>query len=178
MPAIFKELKGFSEIDSVILHMCSMSENSPYGRQLRMKEPFISAFFRWNFVGCKSGKGTVEFRQPPGSDSKEDTLAWTTFAVSFLTAAVSAADKISPENGPTSLDELKEFIKIGAKLIGASRGHWALVEKLFAGHTLLPAGRYAYDIMDTSEKDLQVMLMKAKEKNISLEKFKKLYGYK
>lgn len=157
--------------------MCLMSENSPYGKQLRKKEPFLATLFRWNFLSCKSGKGTVEFRQPPGSEGKEDTLDWINLTVSFLAAAVLAADKLAPEKEPASLDELKSFVKLGAKAAGISQGQWALVENLFAGKALLPPGTYAYDIMDTSEKDLSVM-MKAKEKNITLEKFKKLYGYK
>lgn len=178
MPQVFQELKGLPDIDSVIRRMCLMSENSPYGKQLRKKDPFMATFFRWNFIGCKSGKGTVEFRQPPGSDGKEDTLAWTSFTVSFLAAAVATADKLVPEKEPLSLDELKRFVQVGATAAGTSQRQRALVEKLFAGKTLLPPSKYAYDIMDPSEKDLAVMIMKAKEKNITLEKFKKLYGYK
>lgn len=178
MPQVFQELKGGSDVNSVIRRICLMSENSPYGKQLRKKEPFLASFFRWNFIGCMSGKGTVEFRQSPGSEKKEDTLTWITFAVCFLAAAVSAADKLAPEKEPASLDELRCFLRLGAKATGTSQGQWAFVEKLFAGKTLLPPGLYAYDIMDTSEEDLEVMVRKAKQKNITLEKFKELYGYK
>lgn len=52
------------------------------------------------------------------------------------------------------------------------------MEKLFAGKTLLLPGMSAHDIIDPSEKDLKNMMMKVKENNMTLEKFKNLYGYK
>lgn len=178
MPDIFSKLNSCTSTAMVASYMNMMSKDSSYGKQLRKTADFTCAYFRWNFTSCQSGKGTVEFRQPPGSDCKEDTLTWITFAVLFATAAVTGPVTVDPKKEPASLAELKNFLQSGAVAANVTKENWLLIEKLFHGKTLLPAGKYAYDVMDTSEKDLELMMKKATDKDITLEKFKKLYGYK
>lgn len=90
--------------------------NTEWGEILTLKS------FRWNFtpLAKKDGKGprgTVEFRQPPGSTSEAQVFAWIEFTACFVQAAIEGSPKLNPEN-PPSLQRLVDFIKAGAKSAG------------------------------------------------------------
>lgn len=158
MPEIFEKLNSFKRTDTVVFYMNAMSKDSPMGKKMtRISTDFRRPYYRWNLTSCKRGRGTIEFRQAPGSECKEDTLTWITFAVSFVTAAVNGAVKLDPKNEPTSLDELKDFVHSGAITAKVTEKNWQLIEKLFKGKKMLPSGSYAHDPMNISEQDLELM---------------------
>lgn len=83
-----------------------------------------------------SGRGTVEFRQAPGSLAAEDAEGWVTLALAFVAGSVSMnmdmsvlGDSNHEEEGAT-MDDLWDLLVGGAEALGwESLGE---VEGLFA----------------------------------------------
>lgn len=173
MGDIFSWLDQAQTSDHIAYYMCAFSKDSPYGKAMGKQTDFSHNVFRWNFTPLKDRKGTIEFRQPPGSNRGEDTALWISFTIAFVQGAVQHCDKLNPQEAPT-LDLLKRLLIGGATASGMKET--TLLQNLFAGKKQLAPG--AFDLKDASATDLKVMAHKAQEANITLEKFKKLYGYK
>jgi hypothetical protein len=79
--------------------------------------------FRWNFTTLNPERvesyGTIEFRQPPGSASAEDTQLWITFAASFVQGAIQCIEQVDPNTAPT-MELFRSFLLNGASLSGVS----------------------------------------------------------
>lgn len=65
-----------------------------------------------------SGRGTVEFRQAPGSMSAEEAKGWVTLALTFVAGVtVSGFTALDGMEG-ACLEELWETLKTGADILG------------------------------------------------------------
>jgi hypothetical protein len=93
MATLFSWIDGASTIPYIALIMCAFSKDSEYGQGVGKTADFPHYTFRWNFKPLTGGsKGTIEFRQPPGSSSAANTKLWVTFAASFIQGAVLFAE--------------------------------------------------------------------------------------
>lgn len=174
MPTLFNWIDGATSIPHVAFLMCTYSKDSEYGKAMGYTQDFVYHVFRWNFSPLSQGqKGTIEFRQPPGSSSLGETQLWITFAASFIHGAIQYAGRLDSTKPPT-LELFKSVILNGAAISGVSDR--SLLQWLFEGKTQLAPG--AYNIMALTQQDFEMMRRKAAEANITIEKFKKLYGYK
>ncbi|KAF2649552.1 hypothetical protein K491DRAFT_582771, partial [Lophiostoma macrostomum CBS 122681] len=124
LPDLFGQIDAAKSIKRTVFIMSVLSplpskefrgNSSPYDH--------ISRSTRWNFTGLnKNGNGaetkcTIEFRQPPGSASAEDTQLWIDFAASFLQGAFQCAHQIDPTTLPT-MELFRSFLLNGALLSG------------------------------------------------------------
>ncbi|ROV93307.1 hypothetical protein VSDG_06898 [Cytospora chrysosperma] len=96
MPEIFKKLNSFNNIGTVVSYMNTMSKNSLFGKERLKEDDFKCRYFRWNLTSCESGKGTIEIRQAPGSECKENTLTW-------ITLPSHSSPQLSPEQAGWTL---------------------------------------------------------------------------
>ncbi|KAK4208309.1 putative amidoligase enzyme-domain-containing protein [Rhypophila decipiens] len=141
-------------LTSIISTMNLFPANSAYGRSHGKKKDFLRGkVYKWDFTGMlpssstkgeNAGRGTVEFRQPPGSLSAEGAAGWITLALAFVVGAMAVGPRLGGggggglENGHAeeeemngaSPDELWELLSGGAEVLGwESLG---AVEGLFA----------------------------------------------
>lgn len=174
MSTLFSWIDGAASIPHVAFLMCTYSKDSDYGRAMGYTNDFPHHVFRWNFTPLSQGaKGTIEFRQPPGSSSAAETQLWITLTASFIQGAIQYADSLDSTKPPT-LELFKGVILNGATVSGVSDK--SLLHKLFEGKNQLAPG--AYDLKSLTQDDFEKMRRKATEMNITLTKFKKLFGYK
>lgn len=101
-----------------------------YGRVHGMKADFVHGkTFKWNFgklyrvssAGIKkiSGRGTVEFRQPPGSLVAQDAVTWVALAVTFFAGVVSGnGDLPFPARTGASVADLECLVDDGSAILG------------------------------------------------------------
>ena len=174
MSTLFSWIDGAASIPHVAFLMCTYSKDSDYGRAMGYTNDFPHHVFRWNFTPLSQGaKGTIEFRQPPGSSSAAETQLWITLTASFIQGAIQYADSLDSTKPPT-LELFKGVILNGAAVSGVSDK--ILLHKLFEGKNQLAPG--AYDLKSLTQDDFEKMRRKAAEMNVTLTKFKKLFGYK
>ncbi|KAK0703909.1 putative amidoligase [Lasiosphaeria miniovina] len=113
---------------------------SAYGRAHGKLKDFVRGkVYKWDFTGMLQGggggaRGTVEFRQAPGSLVADDAAAWVTLAVAFVVGATAVGARLGgPEvdvTGGAGPDELWALLAAGAEALGwESLG---AVEGLFA----------------------------------------------
>lgn len=171
---LFTWIDEARDIPSITLIMCAFSKDSQYGRDVGKTQDFAHNVFRWNFTPLTKGSmRTIEFRQPPGSSDAAATKLWVTFAASFIQGAVLFGDSLDRTQPPT-LEGFKGLLINGAIQSGVA--DYGALDQLFKGKTQLPPG--AYDLAKFSPQDLVNLKAKAAQSNITVEKFKKLYGYK
>lgn len=174
MVTIFQWIDSTESSAHIAFLMCAFSKDSEYGKSVGKTADFPHNVFRWNLTPLTEGsKGTIEFRQPPGSANASDSQLWIQFAASFLQGAIHYADRLDAGT-PATLDLLKSFVLNGASISGVQ--DLTLLENLFVGKSQLGPG--AYDLKAITTPDLERMQQKALEANITLAKFKKLFGYK
>ncbi|RYO17544.1 hypothetical protein AA0111_g11040 [Alternaria arborescens] len=171
---LFTWIDGAKDIPYIALIMCAFSKDSQYGRDVGKTQDFVHNVFRWNFMPLTKGSmGTIEFRQPPGSSNAVATKLWVTFAASFIQGAILYADNLNGTQPPT-LEGFRSLLINGAIQSGVA--DYSALNQLFEGKTQLPAG--AYNLEGLSSQDLAKLKVKAAQSNITVEKFKKLYGYR
>ncbi|EMD85886.1 hypothetical protein COCC4DRAFT_155019 [Bipolaris maydis ATCC 48331] len=174
MVTLFSWIDGARDIPYIALIMCAFSKDSQYGRDVGKTQDFVHNVFRWNFMPLTKGSmGTIEFRQPPGSSNAADTKLWITFAASFIQGAVLFGDGLNG-NQPPTLEGFRGFLINGAIQSGVT--DYSALNQLFEGKAQLPPG--AYNLEELSPQDLANLKAKATQSNITVEKFKKLYGYR
>jgi hypothetical protein len=167
-------IDGARDIPYVALIMCAFSKDSQYGRDVGQTQDFVHNVFRWNFMPLTKGSmGTIEFRQPPGSSNAAATKLWVTFAASFIQGAVLFGDGLDGIQ-PSTLQSLRSLLINGAIQSGVA--DYSALNQLFESKAQLPPG--AYNLNELSQQDLVNLKAKAAECNITVEKFKKLYGYR
>jgi len=173
MSTIFDWFDSMESIPHIAFLMCTFPRDSEYGKSMGKTTDFSHNVFRWNFTPLGEGsKGTIEFRQPPGSTNASNSRLWVQFATSFVQGAIQNADHLNAQT-PPNLDLLKGFVLSGARISGVQ--DLTLLENLFCEKIQLAPG--AYDLKAITAEDLEKMMRKALEANITLEKFKKLFGY-
>ncbi|KAM7194467.1 putative amidoligase enzyme domain containing protein [Naviculisporaceae sp. PSN 640] len=133
---------------NIVAAMNLFPANSAYGRSHGKKKDFMRGkVYKWDFTGMLpssygtgdnggAGRGTVEFRQPPGSLSAEDAAGWITLAVAFVAGAMAVGPHLGHGTGGAdeiqggSPEELWGLLAAGSEALGwESLG---AVEGLFA----------------------------------------------
>ena len=114
MNELFSLIDSKQDVDEIVCLMCSCSRNSlegiSMGRSLGLPQYNM---FRWNFTPLtRHSMGTIEFRQPPGSEDAASTKLWVTFAVSFVQAAITSAHTLDSARLPV-LEDLRTFMLNG-----------------------------------------------------------------
>lgn len=121
-----------SEAYPVVQAMNLFPVNSVRGSSHRKQEDFIRGKgYKWDFTGMLSaqeydpkeggGRGTVEFRQPPGSMTAVDAETWTKLTVAFVVGVLDVGPMLGKgkfnEDG-ASLDDLWMLLVQGGKAVG------------------------------------------------------------
>ncbi|EJT76841.1 hypothetical protein GGTG_06755 [Gaeumannomyces tritici R3-111a-1] len=71
--------------EAVVAALNMFPASSAYGRAHRKKHDFVRGkVYKWDLTGLCSARGTVEFRQPPGSLSAGQAVGWVSLALSFV----------------------------------------------------------------------------------------------
>jgi hypothetical protein len=172
MNEVFTAIKGTTTFGQLALLMCFHSKDSAYANLVRVNRDFASDLFRWNFRPLgDTGHGAIEFRQPPGVLDSKTTKMWITFACSFIQAAMAYSGTFDATK-PPDLSVFKRFLTSGSRLCANPNEH--LWDFLFYEKKQLPPG--PYDLKGISRLELDKLKWKAGEKDITLEKFKRIYG--
>ncbi|KAI1487097.1 putative amidoligase enzyme-domain-containing protein [Biscogniauxia mediterranea] len=116
LPSLSHCLSYLDSCDDLVRAMCLFPARSAYGRASGHADDFVhGGVYKWNFSGLSvpdedgrgRGRGTLEFRQPPGSTTAEEAAAWVELAVCFVAGAIA--------RGGGSLDP-------GARRVGGGGG--------------------------------------------------------
>ena len=174
MVQVFQDIDKQTTVDQIAGKMCWCSKDSPTGAALKAKEDFKHYTFRWNMASLTGAKGTIEFRQPPPSLNAEISIAWVLFAVSFARWGSQHAGDLDPTKSGR-LSDLHRSVMKGAQLCAVQ--DTSPLALLFEKVQPLPNGPLT-DIKGLSLDEIKELNRKAKEKDITLEKYKKLFGYK
>jgi hypothetical protein len=83
---------------------------------------------------------SIEFRQPPGSNSVEDAILWPQFTLAFISGSIHLASTIDPKRIAT-LGDLQYFLSTGLKYTWSHGDDW--VDELFKGKEKLPEGKFS-----------------------------------
>jgi hypothetical protein len=161
---------------SARMNWCSAA--SPTGIALDAKPgvDFQHDAFRWNFVGLNEGGGfgTVEFRQPPGSTSASEAIAWVMLVGCLARLSCGAGGSLNPAEKP-QLKSLGEWLVYEAEWCGVP--HKSLLKDLVkqAVPVTLPPGELAgMDAEAITIDEDQRLRWKANDRNIVLDKYRRL----
>ncbi|KAK3311857.1 putative amidoligase [Apodospora peruviana] len=118
-------------VRNIVEAMNLFPANSAYGRAHGKKKDFMRGkVYKWDFTGMLpssnsssvqgAGRGTVEFRQPPGSLVADDASGWITLAVAFVVGAMAVGPRLggADVNGGASPEELWALLASGAEALG------------------------------------------------------------
>ena len=95
---------------------------SAYGKSHGKTRDFVRGkVYKWDFTGMipGQGRGTVEYRQAPGSVGADEAAGWVTLMIAFVAGAVSVGpfDGEGHADGAT-LDDLWALLSRGAEVLG------------------------------------------------------------
>lgn len=124
----------------VIESMNTFPCGSAYGRAHGRTRDFVRGkVYKWDFAGmadADSERGTVEFRQPPGSLGASDAVGWVMLTLCFVSGGLvlgnqlDGVDVVSEEGA--SMQDLWELVVRGAGMLGWEDGVGREVEGVFA----------------------------------------------
>ncbi|KAK3374554.1 putative amidoligase enzyme-domain-containing protein [Podospora didyma] len=123
---------------AVVERMNLFPANSAYGRAHGKHKDFVRGkVYKWDFTGMlpvpqNGPRGTVEYRQAPGSLGADEAATWVTLAVAFVVGAMAVGPSLGGEGVGlgASPEELWALLAAGAETLGwESLG---AVEDLFA----------------------------------------------
>lgn len=137
--------------------------------------------FRWNFQQLdRSGIGTIEFRQPPGSLSKRESHLWISFTRAYVHAAMLDGNNLDPQKPVEHLDVFKTFLLKGASAADMNSDDQNALTALFEEKTLLPDAQFSLTWNQSDEeykKELDEQMVKlAEEKGLTRNEVKELYA--
>lgn len=110
---------------AVVAALNMFPASSAYGRAHRKKHDFVRGkVYKWDLTGLCSARGTVEFRQPPGSLSAGQAGGWVSLALAFVEGSLRGdtpwfvdGDGADFEDG-ASVERLWEVLCDGAEGLG------------------------------------------------------------
>lgn len=107
---------------AVVEAMCVFPASSAYGRAHGRRKDFVHGkVYKWNLarlLGNDNGR-TIEFRQPPGSHSAEDAVAWVLLTTTFVAGATGGGNCIGAlEAGGDDQTEFWHLLCHGAEVMG------------------------------------------------------------
>lgn len=178
MAECFARVDAQSTPEALAARMNWCGADSPTGIALgaRPGADFQHDAYRWGFVGLNegSGLGTVEFRQPPGSSSGSEVIAWVLLVGCLARLSCGAGVALDPAQKP-QLKSLGEWLVYEAEWCGVpQKGLLGDLVKQAVPVTPAPgtlAGRDADAI--TIDED-QRLRWKANDRELVLEKYRRL----
>lgn len=116
---------GSDTVRAIVQMMNLFPAASAYGKCHGKKHDFIRGkVFKWDFTGmlprpgATPARGTVEFRQAPGSMNAEEAKGWVVLALAFVAGTTGPAPWESSTEGGASVEELWEVLGAGAAVFG------------------------------------------------------------
>jgi len=179
MAECFGRIDAQPTFEGVGARMNWCSASSPTGAALGAKPgaDFQHDAFRWNFAGLSAeggGFGTVEFRQPPGSTSGSEAIAWVMLVGCLARLSCGAGGGLKPEQKP-QLKSLGEWLVYEAEWCGVP--HKGLLKDLVKQAvpvTPVPGTLAGMDADAITIDEDQRLRWKANDRNYVLEKYRRL----
>lgn len=103
MAECFSHLNSQKKGQDIAAHMVRCDPKSSTGRALGQRSDFPHSGYRWNFLNLvhHNQKGTIEFRQPPGSTTPGEAITWIILAVCFAQVACAKGDSLRAKDRPS-----------------------------------------------------------------------------
>ncbi|KAK0733552.1 hypothetical protein B0T26DRAFT_745587 [Lasiosphaeria miniovina] len=163
--------KSFAQLGAC-MNWCAA--DSATGAALGRTADFAHSGFRWNLASLVSegdGFGSVEFRQPGASTTASDAIAWVMMVVCFARLSCTYGDSLKPRD-PARLASLGEWLLYEADCSGAP--HKTLLRNMFDVAQPVKGREAGLDAGAITFDEDQRLRFKEKERNIALEKYRKL----
>ncbi|KAK0734680.1 hypothetical protein B0T26DRAFT_737254 [Lasiosphaeria miniovina] len=163
--------KSFAQLGAC-MNWCAA--DSATGAALGRTADFAHSGFRWNLASLMSegdGFGSVEFRQPGASTAASDAIAWVMMVVCFARLSCTYGDSLKPRD-PARLASLGEWLLYEADCSGVP--HKALLRNMFDVAQPVKGREAGLDAGAITFDEDQRLRFKEKERNIALEKYRKL----
>ncbi|KAL0475172.1 putative amidoligase enzyme domain-containing protein [Neurospora intermedia] len=128
----FSHLDSLSKRKYIAAHMVRCDPNSSTGRALGQRADFPHSGYRWNFLNLVHNKsrGTIEFRQPPGSTTPGEAIAWIILTVCFAQVACAKGDSLRPKERP-NVETLCDWVYREAVRANVPSEHRRRLRQLF-----------------------------------------------
>ncbi|KAK3395440.1 putative amidoligase enzyme-domain-containing protein [Sordaria brevicollis] len=103
MAECFSHLDAHKKGLDIARHMIRSDPRSSTGVALGRHSDFAHSTYRWNFLNLVhyNQKGTIEFRQPPGSTTAGEAITWIILAVCFAQVACAKGDSLRAKERPS-----------------------------------------------------------------------------
>ncbi|AEO53715.1 hypothetical protein MYCTH_76393 [Thermothelomyces thermophilus ATCC 42464] len=180
MAQCFERIDKQPTFEGLSARMGWCSASSPTGAALGA-EPgadFLHDAFRWDFAGLSAagagGFGTVAFRQPPGSASAPEAVAWVMLVGCLARLSCGAGGGLDPDEKP-QLKSLGEWLLYEAEW--SALPHKALLEDLIdraVPVTPAPGKVVGMDADAITIDEDQRLRWKLNDRNLVLEKYMRL----
>ncbi|KAK4149302.1 hypothetical protein C8A00DRAFT_38103 [Chaetomidium leptoderma] len=178
MAECFDQIDAQASFEGLGARLNWCSSESPTGVALGAKPgvDFQHDAYRWNFVGLNEGDGfgTIEFRQPPGSTSASEVIAWAMLVGCLARLSCGAGGSLKPDTKP-QLKSLGEWLVYEAEWCGIP--HKGLLKDLVKQTvpvTLAPGTVEGMDVDAITFDEDQRLRWKANDRNVALEKYRRL----
>lgn len=128
----FSYLDSLNERKHIAGEMVRCDPNSSTGRALGQRSDFLHSGYRWNFLNLVHNKsrGTIEFRQPPGSTTSGEAITWIILAMCFAQVACAKGDSLRPKDRP-NVQTLGDWVHREAVRAGVPSEHRRRLRQLF-----------------------------------------------
>ncbi|KAK3497494.1 putative amidoligase enzyme-domain-containing protein [Neurospora hispaniola] len=175
----FSHLDSLSKRKYIAAHMVRCDPNSSTGRALGQRSDFPHSGYRWNFLNLVHNKsrGTIEFRQPPGSTTPGEAIAWIILAVCFAQVACAKGDSLRPKERP-NVETLGDWVYREAVRANVPSEHRRRLRQLFDDAMPIVSDSKKADLsIVTAEPPITVhdkhgLIWREKgERNVAMEKF-------
>ncbi|KAK4034986.1 hypothetical protein C8A01DRAFT_38558 [Parachaetomium inaequale] len=177
MAECFERVDAQASFEGVGARMNWCSAASPTGVALGATPgaDFQHDAYRWNFCGLTAdGLGTIEFRQPPGSASASEAIAWVMLVGCLARLSCGAGGALKPAEKP-QLKSLGEWLVYEAEWCGIP--HKGLLKDLIKQAvpvTPTPGTLAGMDADAITIDEDQRLRWKANDRNVVLEKYRRL----
>ncbi|KAK1776924.1 putative amidoligase enzyme-domain-containing protein [Copromyces sp. CBS 386.78] len=179
MAECFSYLDSLSERKHIAIEMVRCDPNSSTGRALGQRSDFAHSGYRWNFLNLVHNKsrGTIEFRQPPGSTTPGEAITWINLAVCFAQLACAKGDSLWPKECP-NVQTLGDWVHREAVRASVPSEHRRRLRQLFDDAMPTVSDSKKADLgLITAEPPITVhdkhgLIWREKgERNVAMEKF-------
>ncbi len=178
MPQCFAEINAQTTFSGLAARMSWVDADSPTGVALGAQPgvDFQHGSFRWNFVNLNEGggRGTICFRQPPGSTSSSEIISWIMLVGCLTRLNCGSGGVLEPSEKP-KLKSLGEWLIYEAEWSKLPRQ--SLLKDLVRGAVPVTPTAGTIPGMDadaiTIDED-QRLRWKANDRDVAMEKYRRL----
>jgi hypothetical protein len=170
------DAQGTFEALGARMNWCSSASATGLALGAKPGHDFQHDAFRWNFVNLNEGGGfgTVEYRQPPGSASASEAIAWVMLVACLARLSCGAGGELRPGEKP-QLKSLGEWLLYEAEWCGMP--HKGLLKGLIKQAVPVvpaPGVLAGMDADSIAVDEAQRLRWKTKDRNVALEKYRRL----